>query len=83
MYESTQLQFKLLGSEAQIATLRRLALCGASIEDMAMQTGLSAEEIQSRLSVDKTEPPTESTVRHWRLRRSRVSQALARSAIHR
>jgi hypothetical protein len=77
MYESTQIQFKLLGREARSAALRRLALRGASVQDMATQTGLSAEEIRSCLGVE-AEPLTESAARYWRRSHTGSAEALYR-----
>ena len=78
MQESTQLQFKLLGREAQMATLRRLALGGIRVEDIAARTGLSAEVIRSCLDPDHAEFASESAVRYWRRSRSALLQAFTR-----
>ena len=75
MQERTQLQFKLLGREAQIASLRRLALGGTRVEDIAARTGLSAEVIRSCLGPDYIEPASASAVRYWRRSRLGLSQA--------
>jgi hypothetical protein len=74
MHESTQLQFKLLGREAQSAILYRLALRGASLEDIARQTGLSPEAIRACLGAQETEL-TEGAAQFWRRRHSNLSRA--------
>jgi hypothetical protein len=49
MHPLTQLQFKLMTLDAQLAAVRRLALCGATAEQIAGHTGWEIQEVQRAL----------------------------------
>jgi hypothetical protein len=49
MHQLTQLQFKLMTRDAQLAAVRRLALCGATAEQIAAHTGLEVHEVRRAL----------------------------------
>jgi hypothetical protein len=49
MYQSPQLQFRLMSAEAQDAAINRLLIQGCALEDIAERTGLTLADLQSRL----------------------------------
>jgi hypothetical protein len=50
MYQTTQLQFRLLTPEAQRAAIQRLALRGAGIDVISERTGLPPEDVRRHLA---------------------------------
>jgi hypothetical protein len=57
MYQSTQLQFRLMSPEAQEAAINRLLIQGCALNDIAARTGLSIQDLRSRLSLDEGTRP--------------------------
>ena len=49
MHDLIQLQFKRMTRDAQLAAVRRLALCGATAEQIARHTGWEIQEVQRAL----------------------------------
>ena len=65
MPDVTQLQFKLLSTEAQRAAVQRLALRGSSITEIAQRTGLTMQEVQSHLQSPLLSLGPVNLVPHW------------------
>jgi hypothetical protein len=74
MYQSTQLQFRLMTVEAQEAAINRLLIQGCALEDIAARTGLSMQDLRSRLSSDRNATPVWSPPTPWRRGRMRSRQ---------
>lgn len=75
MQTSTQLQFQLLEPEAQHGVVQRLALSGASIEQIATHTGWTTQEIRRVLGVQHARAdsrPAEDPQIHWIQRAARA-----------
>jgi hypothetical protein len=82
MERSTQLQFKLVAPEAQVAAIQRLALCGASVEEIAAHIGWIAADVRRALAASEFQRngvPRSDHVATWVQKTPRVSLPGARS----
>ncbi len=79
MLHSTQLQFKVMAPEAQQAALNRLALRGASVEEIVAYTGIPptrAREMLAAASLSPSQSPGGTDASHWLGRASRCAAPL-------
>ena len=62
MLSPSQIQFRMLTTEAQRAALQRLAFRGCDIKTISMQTGMPEADVRSHLDVIGQQP--QNSTRH-------------------